>query len=70
MNVAQAYGKLCVAKFEEARKFVNVLGGAYKANFDNKVKEAADFAAKADNDNAKIYYEPKLDLAEMAAPDP
>jgi hypothetical protein len=31
--------KLTVEKFEEAKPFVNVLGGAYKANFDKTYGE-------------------------------
>jgi hypothetical protein len=40
MNVAVAYGQLTMQKFNEARPFVNILGGAYKANFDKKIAEA------------------------------
>jgi hypothetical protein len=32
--------KITVAKFEEAKPFVNVLGGAYKVNFDKTYGEA------------------------------
>jgi len=37
MNLAEGYGKLCIEKFNEAKPFVNILGGAYKANFDKKI---------------------------------
>ena len=40
MGLAAAYGKITLAEFEKARPFVNILGGAYKANFDKKLAEA------------------------------
>ena len=70
MNQAAAYGAICIQKFEEARKFVNIIGGAYKSNFDTKVAEAKEFAAKCENENKTIYYEPSLDLSEMPPADP
>ena len=48
MGLAQAYGKITMQKFEEARPFVNILGGAYKANFDKKYAEAAELAKKCE----------------------
>ena len=70
MNIAAAYGKICVEKFNEARPFVNVLGGAYKANFDKKVQEAITLSAKAEDENKKIYYESIIAPGDIPKPDP
>ena len=70
MALAAAYGKITLEKYNEARPFVNILGGAYKANFDKKVAEATELANKADNDNKKIYYEGTVPASDCPKPDP
>lgn len=70
MGIAESYGKITLEKFEEARPFVNILGGAYKANFDKKLAEATELAKKAENDNKKIYYEGAVPASECPKPDP
>ena len=70
MGLAAAYGKITLAEFEKARPFVNILGGAYKQNFDKKFAEAQELAGKAENENKTIYYEGNIDPSECAKPDP
>ena len=70
MNLAQGYGKLCQEVFDEAKPFVNVLGGAYKQNFDKKYAEAVEITKKADTENNKIFYESIIPASELPVLDP
>ena len=40
MNYAIAYLTVCVEKFNEAKPFVDSLGGAYASNFQTKYQDA------------------------------
>lgn len=70
MNIAMGHGKECIAAFESAKSVVNMLGGAYKANYDKKTKECAELCQKAENDNKKIYYEAAVAKEDLPKPDP
>jgi len=48
---AAAYLKVTVARFDEAKPFVNALGGSYKANFDKKYSEVVALRDKCVKDN-------------------
>jgi len=63
MGAAVSYLKVAVAKFEEARPFVNPIGGSYKTNFETKLADAVALRDKAFNDNRSIYYESEIDLS-------
>lgn len=70
MGLAQAYGKLTIERFNEASAFANILGGAYKENFDKKCNEAKAIAKKAADENSKIYYEGVIPASDCPKPDP
>lgn len=62
--------KTTVAKFEEARPFVNALGGAYKANFDKTYGEAVALRDKMNQENKTVYYDNEPSVEDCPKPDP
>lgn len=65
---AATYLKITVAKFDEAKPFVNALGGSYKANFDKKYSEVVALKDKCVNDNQTVYYEGEPEAASIPKP--
>jgi len=68
MGEAVTYLRVAVAKFEEGKGFVSVIGGAYKANFDKKLAEAVALRDKAHKENQKVYYDPESKPADLTKP--
>jgi hypothetical protein len=66
---AATYLKITVAKFDEAKPFVNALGGSYKANFDKKYIEVVALKDKCVSDNQTVYYEGEPEAASIPKPD-
>ncbi len=48
---AVTYLKITVGKFDEAKNFVNTIGGSYKTNFDKKYAEVIALRDKALKEN-------------------
>ena len=67
---AVAMLKVTVAKFDECKVFVNVLGGAYKANFDKIYGETVALRDKMIVENRSIYYDSEPDFESLPKPDP
>jgi len=65
---AAVYLKVTVARFDEAKVFVNALGGSYKANFDKKYSEVVAIRDKCVKDNTTVYYESEPDASEIPKP--
>jgi hypothetical protein len=61
--------KISVAKFDEAKPFVNALGGSYKTNFDKKYSELCIIRDKCISDNKTVYYEAEANPADITKPD-
>lgn len=62
--------KTTVAKFDEAKPFVNVLGGAYKVNFDKTYAEVVALRDKMAQENKSVYYENEPSPDDCPKPDP
>ncbi len=62
--------KIAVAKFEEAKPFVTMLGGAYKANFDKTFGEAVALRDQMIKENKTVYYESEPNPDDCPKPDP
>lgn len=62
--------KITVAKFDEAKPFVTVLGGAYKANFDKTYGETVALRDKMIQENKTVYYETETSPDDCPKPDP
>lgn len=62
--------RLAVAKFDEAKPFVNTLGGAYKANFDKTYAETVAKLNEFIQKNKTVYYESEPSIDELPKPDP
>lgn len=71
-GMGEALGQLriCVIKYEEARPFVNLVGGTYKTNFDKKLGEAVALRDKAEQMNKSVYYEAEPAADTIKKPDP
>ena len=61
--------KITVAKFDEAKPYVQTLGGTYKAGFDKAYTDAVALREQAIKDNKTIYYEPETHADEINKPD-
>lgn len=59
-----------MAKFEEAKPFVNTLGGSYKANFDKTYAETAQKLKTMVEENKTIYFDIETPVDELPHPDP
>ena len=69
MGKAVTLCKITVAKFDDAKPFVQTLGGAYKAGFDKAYAEAVTMRDKANQENRTIYYDSETHPEEIAKPD-
>lgn len=67
---AVAMLKVTVAKFDDAKPFVNTLGGAYKANFDKTYNETVAKLQQMIQENKTVYYDSEPPLDELPKPDP
>jgi len=66
---AVTYLKITVGKFDEAKNFVNTIGGSYKTNFDKKYAEVIALRDKALKENQTVYYESEADPNSLPKPD-
>jgi len=69
MGRAVTMCKITAAKYEEAKPFVNLVGGSYKANFDKKYAELTALRNKAIEENKTVYYESEADVNDVPKPD-
>jgi hypothetical protein len=69
MGRAVTMCKITAAKYEEAKPFVNLVGGSYKANFDKKYAELTALRNKAIEENKTVYYESEADVHDVPKPD-
>jgi hypothetical protein len=61
--------KMTTAQYDQAKPFVNLVGGAYKANFEKKFAEHLELKNKATEENKTVYYESEADPADVPKPD-
>ena len=62
--------KITSAKYEEAKPFATIIGGAYNANFVKKYDDLIALRTKAIEENNTIYYEEEADVAAVPKPEP
>jgi hypothetical protein len=67
---AVAMLRVTVAKFDEAKPFVNTLGGAYKVNFDKTYGETVANLQRMTQENKTVYYDSEPSLEDLPKPDP
>jgi hypothetical protein len=62
--------KIAVTKFDEAKPFVTILGGQYKANFEKQLGEAVALRDQMIKENKTVYYESEMAIEDCPKPDP
>lgn len=70
MGHAVGYLNIAVSQFQACAAYVKPVGGTYQQNWEKKLSEATELAAKANKENNSVYYEivPKEDQLEKPNP--